>query len=156
MRALPGAALALLVSAAPSLADGTCAEDRIDLRSPKGQARFTVEIADTADERAQGLMFRESLGAMKGMLFVYERAEPVAFWMENTLIPLDIIFAGADGVVVSVQAGAKPLDRTALPSGAPAQFVLEINAGMAARLGIGPGTEMRHPRIGQGAAWPCG
>jgi len=71
MRALPGAALALLVSAAPSLADGTCAEDRIDLRSPKGQARFTVEIADTADERAQGLMFRESLGAMKGMLFVY-------------------------------------------------------------------------------------
>ena len=132
-----------------------CADDRIDLRGDWGSARFTVEVADDPEELARGLMFRESMPASAGMLFVYQRPEQVSFWMRNTLIPLDMLFAGADGVVRRVHAEAKPLDETLIPGGNDIQYVLEINGGLAERLGIEPGTEMRHPRIGQAAAWSC-
>lgn len=132
-----------------------CADDRVDLRGDWGSARFTVEVADDPEEMARGLMFRESMPASAGMLFVYQRPEQVSFWMKNTLIPLDMLFAGADGVVRRVHAEAKPLDETLIPGGNGIQYVLEINGGLAQRLGIGPGTEMRHPRIGQAAAWSC-
>lgn len=151
------ATLALLggLAAGPVLAAG-CAENRADLRGPGGQAGFTVEIADTAEERAQGLMHRESLAASHGMLFIYDREQPVSFWMENTLIPLDMVFIDGRGVVQGVHANARPLDRTAIPSGVAVRLVLEIRGGLAARLGIAPGSELRHPRIEQsGAAWPC-
>jgi uncharacterized membrane protein (UPF0127 family) len=150
------ALLALLLLTGQAATAAECRDAQVDLRGPKGQARFSVEIADTGPERAEGLMFREKMAATHGMLFVYDKAGPVAFWMENTLIPLDMIFVGADGTVVSVHENARPLDRTGIPSGAPAQFVLEINGGMAARLGIAAGSQMRHPRIAQATAvWPC-
>jgi hypothetical protein len=101
-------------------------------------------------------MFRESLPRMSGMLFVFPGERPRSFWMRNTLVSLDIIYFDATGTWVSVQAEAVPLDETALPSGGPAQYVLEVNAGLAERFGMGPGTQMRHPRIDQDiAAWPC-
>lgn len=133
-----------------------CADGRVDLRGDWGSARFTVEVADDPEEMARGLMFRESMPASAGMLFVYERPQPVSFWMRNTLIPLDMLFAGADGVVRRVHSDAKPLDETLIPGGNDIQYVLEINGSLAERLGIEPGTEMRHPRIGQAAAWSCG
>lgn len=119
-------------------------------------ARFNIEVADDDAERAQGLMYRNSLSSSAGMLFVYPDARNVAFWMRNTLIPLDIIFFDERGQFVSVQKKAKPLDETPLPSAGPAQFVLEINGGMAAKLGIGQGSVLSHPTISQlDAILPC-
>ncbi|MEN0079544.1 MAG: DUF192 domain-containing protein [Pseudomonadota bacterium] len=146
----------LLTFAAPTLAYASCSADTVELRGAFGEARFRVEIADDAEERALGLMHRESMPMAAGMLFVYEREEPVAFWMENTLIPLDMIFADADGLVIKVHENAVPLDRTPIPSEGPAQFVLEINGGLAAQIGIDAGDELRHPSIAQETAlWPC-
>jgi uncharacterized membrane protein (UPF0127 family) len=149
------AALIGLALAGP-VAAGDCAENRVDLRGPGREARFTVEIATTPAERARGLMHRERMGASRGMLFVYDHPQRVSFWMENTLIPLDMIFIGADGVVRRVYENARPRDRTAVPGGEDIQYVLEINGGLAARLGIAPGSALRHPSVDPGlAAWPC-
>ncbi|MGC9417924.1 MAG: DUF192 domain-containing protein [Rhodovulum sp.] len=136
-------------------AGAQCAEGVVDLRGDWGSARFAVEIADDEAERAQGLMDRESMPTSSGMLFVYPRPQRVAFWMENTLIPLDMIFLGPRGRVLKVHANARPLDRTPIDGGQGVFAVLEINGGLAKRLGIGPGTEMRHPAFGADAAWPC-
>lgn len=134
-----------------------CAPERVDLRGDWGQARFTVEIADDAAERAQGLMFRENMPRMSGMLFVYETPQPLAFWMRNTLIPLDLLFLDESGTVVTIQRDAVPLDETPLSGGPdPLLAVLEINGGMAARLGITVGSQLRHPQLPQSqASWPC-
>ena len=133
-----------------------CADDQVQLRGDWGSARFDVEIADSAEERALGLMHRESLPMRAGMLFIYPREGTLSFWMQNTLIPLDIIYFDATGAWVSVVAEAVPLDETPRPSEGPAQYVLEINGGLADRFGMGPGTQLRHPAIDQAiAAWPC-
>lgn len=148
---------ALMVGAVATPVFAACQEDRVELRGDWGSARFRVAVADSPAERAQGLMHVEEMARMVGMLFVYERPQSVSFWMENTLIPLDMIFVGPDGVVRHVHANAIPLDRTAIPGGADdIQYVLEINGGLAAEFGIAPGTELRHPAITPDeAAWPC-
>ncbi len=157
LSALAGPAMAQSGPAAADEAAQACPpDDSLDLRGPWGQARITIEIADEPAERARGLMNRESLPRMSGMLFVYDRPQAVAFWMKNTLIPLDMIFADETGRVVRVHEMARPLDETPIPGGESIQYVLEINGGMAAILGIAPGTELRHRRISPGkAAWPC-
>ncbi len=133
-----------------------CTPDHVDLRGEWGTARFAVEVADTPQARSRGLMHRQSMPTMAGMIFFYPAPQNVAFWMRNTLIPLDMIFADRRGVVRRVHANAVPLDETSIPGGPNIQSVLEINGGMAARLGIGPGTQLRHPGFAQGdAAWPC-
>ena len=152
-RGLSLSALLCLLAAPAAHAD--CSDNRADLRGDWGSARFTVEVADDAAERGQGLMHREKLAASAGMLFVYERPQRVAFWMRNTLIPLDMIFIDETGTVKRVHANAVPLDETAIPGGDDIQFVLEINGGLAGRLGIAEGSQLRHPAIGDGAAWPC-
>jgi uncharacterized protein len=148
------------ISAALVLAAGTagadCAPDRVTLSGDWGQAGFAVQVADDVAERSQGLMFVEDMPTMSGMLFVYERPQRASFWMRNTLIPLDMIFADATGRVVTVHENAVPLDETPIPGGDGIQFVLEINGGMAGRLGIAPGDIMQHPAIGPDAAQPCG
>ena len=145
-------ALALL----PGLSAAACAPDRVELRGDFGEAQFRVEVADDPQERSLGLMHRESMPQGAGMLFVYPVEEEVGFWMENTLIPLDMIFMDAAGTVVKVHENAVPLDRTVIRSDFPTQFVLEINGGLAAQLGIAPGAELRHPAIEtETAAWPC-
>ena len=140
--------LLLSLLATPALAD--CADpSTLDVTGGFGSARFRVEVADDPAERARGLMFREELGPREGMLFVYEDERPgIAFWMRNTLIPLDMIFADAEGVIVSVHANAVPLDETPVPAGAPAQFVLEVPGGRAGALGIEAGDRLSHPAIG--------
>jgi len=131
-----------------------CQDASIHLRGDWGQARFSVEVADDPGERAQGLMHRESMPVSAGMLFVYPRPREVRFWMRNTLIPLDMIFADGRGVVVKVHDSAVPGDLTSIPGGDQVQFVLEINGGMAGMLGISEGAELRHPSVRR-AAWPC-
>lgn len=141
---------------AAGVAEASCSPDALDIRGPWGSARFTVELADTPASRAQGLMFRESMPRFSGMFFVFEAAGPVAFWMENTLIPLDMLFADPSGTITRIHHEAQPLDRTSIPGGGNVQYVLEINGAMARRLGITEGSEIRHPAIDQDrAAWPC-
>ena len=149
------AALVLLVSGMS--AQAACREGTLELQSNTGAvSRFSVEVADDARERSKGLMHRESMATAAGMLFVYERPENVSFWMENTLIPLDMIFADPTGTVKHVHQNAVPLDRTPIPGGANIKYVLEINGGLAQRMGIAPGAVLRHPSIDQSiAAFPC-
>ena len=146
----------LLLAPAAVMAEASCAMGRVDLRWPGGHESFAVEVADDGAERAQGLMFRESLDPAAGMLFVYESPRRAQFWMKNTLIPLDMIFADASGRVTRVHSRAIPGDLTSIDGGAGVAFVLEINGGLAEKLGIEPGAELRHPAVGDGAVWPCG
>lgn len=108
---------------------------------------FTVEIADDDATRARGLMFREELAPDNGMLFDFWDERPVAFWMQNTLISLDMLFIKADGTIAKVHAEAVPMDRTSIPSDEPVRFVLEIAGGRAAELGIEAGDVLEHPRV---------
>lgn len=151
-----GLMLAVLLGWAGT-ASAACQVDSVQIRGGGGSAmQFRIEVADDGAERAQGLMFREQMASSAGMLFVYDRPQRTRFWMENTLIPLDMIFADAAGRVTTVHSNAVPRDRTPIDGGAGVQFVLEINGGLATRLGIAPGSELRHPAIDQtNAAWPC-
>lgn len=133
--AAEGKAMVLPVDPAPLVAE-----------TADGQATFKVEIADDAAERTMGLMFRDYLPADHGMLFVFERTQPVGFWMKNTPLPLDLIFIGEDGRVKAVRRG-EPLSEAVIAPDAPVRFVLELNAGTAAAKGIDAGDVMRHPEI---------
>ena len=133
-----------------------CSDDHVQLRGAFGQASFAVEIADTDGERALGLMNRPSMPRFSGMLVVWQTPQHAVFWMENTLIPLDMLFIDSQGVVRTIHENAVPMDRTPIDGGEGIQYVLEINGGMAHRLGLVPGAELRHPAIPQQtAAWPC-
>lgn len=102
-------------------------------------------------------MHVEEMPRLGGMLFVYDHPQMVSFWMENTLIPLDMIFVDETGLVRHVHSNAIPLDRTPIPGGSDdIQYVLEINGGMAETLGIDAGSVLRHPALAQDLAlWPC-
>jgi len=154
-RRRPRALAFLAIFGMSGAAFAECAIDRVDLRGDWGQARFTVELADDAQERSIGLMHRDSMARSAGMLFAYDTPQYVAFWMRNTLIPLDMIFMDSAGVVQRVHENAIPLDETSIEGGEDIQYVLEINGGLAGRLGIAPGTMLRSPAIGDEAAWPC-
>ena len=145
--------LAFTFLAGAALAD--CEPGRVDLRGDWGTARFSVEVADDPQERSVGLMRRESLPRSAGMLFVYERPQRAVFWMKDTLIPLDMIFMDEAGTVTHIHENARPLDLTGIDGGDSVRFVLEINGGLARRLGIAEGSQLRHPAIGDAAAWPC-
>jgi uncharacterized membrane protein (UPF0127 family) len=145
----------LLSSAGVNWAEAICSLDRLDIRWEGGKESFAIEVADDGAERSKGLMHRPALGPASGMLFVYDSPGRVAFWMKNTLIPLDMIFADASGTVTKVHAMAVPLDENPIDGGTDVQFVLEINGGLAGKLGIKPGAELRHPAIGDSAAWSC-
>ncbi len=138
------------------MAQAECSPDTLEVRGQGGVTRFTVEVADSNSERSQGLMFRESMPASAGMLFVYPNPRRASFWMDNTLIPLDMVFADAAGRVTRIHENAKPKDRTPIDGGTGVQFVLEINGGLARRLGIAEGSALRHSSIDPAtAAFPC-
>lgn len=109
--------------------------------------RYQVEIASNDAQRARGLMFRDELPPGRGMLFIHDREEPQAYWMKNTRIPLDILYFDNGRRLVSQQRDVPPCsagDRCPpYPSTAPARYVLEVNAGEAARLGLENGAELR-------------
>ena len=111
-----------------------------------GGQRYAVEIADDQEERARGLMFRDELATGTGMLFIHDRQEPQAYWMKNTRIPLDILYFDDSLALVSQRRDVPPCslgDRCpAYPSNAPARYVLELNAGEAARLELVDGARM--------------
>ncbi len=132
-----------------------CSADRVTITGDFGRANFTVTVADDNMERSRGLMFVEDMPTMTGMLFIYETPRRASFWMRNTLIPLDMLFADPTGVITRIHENAVPLDETSIDGGEGVQYVLEINGGMAARLGIEEGDVMQHPAFGETAAAPC-
>jgi uncharacterized membrane protein (UPF0127 family) len=110
----------------------------LTIHSAIGVHHFTVEVARTPAEQQAGLMFRKSLGGDQGMIFPYDPPQDVAFWMKNTLIPLDMLFIRGDGTIARITT-AKALDETPVPGGEPVAAVLELRAGRAAELGIKEG-----------------
>ena len=110
-----------------------------------GPHAFQVEVVDTDATRERGLMDRRYMAADHGMLFEFDRDEPVSFWMKNTYIPLDMIFIAPTGVVTHVVANAEPLSERVIPSGGPSIAVLELNGGTSAAIGLKAGDKVRYP-----------
>ena len=130
--------LALVLAVAVAPASPVCTV-------PDG-TRVHLELALTDQEKALGLMFRDSLPADAGMLFVFDADSPVPFWMKNTFIPLDLVWLDKDGKVVDVHADTPPCRADPCPSYAPARparTVLEVNGGFAAAHGVKPGAVLR-------------
>lgn len=115
----------------------------LDIVTSSGVRHFTVEIADTDATRERGLMFRKRMPANRGMLFDFGTPQSVTFWMKNTLIPLDMVFIGEDGRVVSIARDAKPMSEALIPSGGPILGVLELRGGRAGEIGVKPGDKVR-------------
>lgn len=147
---------ALFLLCLPGIASAACRADQVQLRGDWGEIRFTVDLAQTNEARARGLMFREHMARGAGMLFVFEQPQRTAFWMKNTLIPLDMLFIDRAGVVTRVHSNAIPGDLTPIEGGDSVFAVLEINGGLAHQYGIVPGSQIQHPVFGGGpAVWPC-
>jgi uncharacterized protein len=125
-----------LAVAAPAQAAGKAT---LEIITRTGVHPFAVELATNDAERARGLMFRKELPDGQGMLFDFEREEPVSFWMHNTYISLDMIFIRSDGRILSIAANTEPMSDKLVPSGGPVRAVLEVIAGTADKLGIAPG-----------------
>lgn len=143
------------VSGAPAARDTVIVyggPDPVIIETGEGEVTLTAEIADTPARRERGLMWREQLADDAGMLFDFEVEQPVAIWMQNTLIPLDIIYIREDGTIAKIIAHAQAMSRRQLPSGEPVLGVLEIGAGRAMELGIEPGDLVRHAMFGTAAS----
>jgi uncharacterized protein len=104
--------------------------------------RFRVEVARSGEEQQRGLMFRTAMGADEGMIFPMSPPRRAAFWMKNTVIPLDIIYIGPDRRVLNIAANAVPYSEASLASAGEVSAVLELNGGRAAQLGIRPGDKV--------------
>ncbi|MGN3975213.1 DUF192 domain-containing protein [Tsuneonella sp. SYSU-LHT278] len=115
----------------------------LTVTTPKGPHTFRVEVASTAAQQAQGLMFRTEMGPDEGMIFPRNPPDVASFWMKNTPLSLDIIFIGTDRRVINVAANTVPYSLAPVGSAGVAGAVLELRAGRAAELGIGPGSEVR-------------
>ena len=143
MRAVStGAALGLALLAGAAHAEAPLEALTIDTAS--GPHRFAVEVMRTEPERERGLMYRKTMAGDHGMLFEYQSAQPVTFWMHNTYLPLDLIFIGKDGRVMNVARDAKPMDDSLIPSAGPALGVLELDAGTAKTIGLKAGDVVHH------------
>ena len=140
-----GAALLSLLLLLPVAACSN--ENSLTIHTDKGDFAFSVEIVDTPAARQKGLMFRESLADDAGMLFDFFEEGNVAFWMSNTLIPLDMLFIRADGTIANIHVNAIPLDLTSIPSEGPVRFVLEIPGGRSLEIGAKAGDRVSHPRV---------
>jgi uncharacterized membrane protein (UPF0127 family) len=152
---LPAILLALLVAglpAAPAAARGGIESGQpqtglkqvaLTIETAGGKRHsFKVEVAATAEQQAHGMMFRTRMAPMTGMIFPMDPPRYAAFWMENTLIPLDLLFIGADGRIRNIIANAVPKSRAQLPSAGPVAAVLELAGGEADRIGAQPGDKV--------------
>lgn len=142
---LVAGAFAMLPKSAEAQGAPAAGLEPLAIVTSSGRHAFQVEVMRTPEQRARGLMHRQFMPADRGMLFDFERTEPVAMWMQNTFISLDMLFIRADGTVARIAADTEPLSTRTISSGEPVLGVLELNAGTAARLGIHPGDKVEHP-----------
>lgn len=139
--------VALALLSAPAVADNAVTFPASSLKVVAASGRthsFTVELAESPDQLARGLMFREKMADDAGMLFNFGRSRPVSMWMKNTLIGLDMLFIDETGRVVGIHERAVPHSEAVISSPGPVKAVLEINAGLAARLGLKAGDRVDH------------
>lgn len=115
--------------------------------SGETRASFRVEVADTAQKRRWGLMYRNELGTDEGMLFVFPDERDQSFWMKNTPLSLDIIFMDTRGRVVGIVHDTVPFSTRSVSVGVPSRYVLEVRAGLARRNGIAVGNTARFKRV---------
>jgi uncharacterized membrane protein (UPF0127 family) len=137
-----------LFGASPSEAQLATFE-RSELTIVSGGKRhlFQIELAISAEQMAQGLMFRRQMAPDAGMLFLHREERELSMWMKNTFIPLDMVFIAADGRITRIAQRTVPQSLATISSDGPAMAVLELNAGTAERLGIKPGDRVEHPGL---------
>ena len=119
--------------------------ENVKLLTAHGTHVIDVDIADTPQEKAQGLMFRTRLQDNRGMLFAYDTPQEITMWMRNTYIPLDMVFIRADGTVHRIEAMTEPLSEDIIASRGDVSACLELAGGAAERLGLKPGDRVEHP-----------
>ena len=145
MRALKWIAFALVgLFVAASLAR-PIGQQTIEIATKSGVHVFTVEIVDNDADRAKGLMYRKELPEGQGMLFDFHRDQEVSFWMQNTYIPLDMIFIRGDGRILHIAENTEPLSTRLIPSNGPVRAVLEVIGGTSRKLGIAAGDRVASP-----------
>ena len=123
--------------------------ERLVIDTKAGPVSFSVELALTADDRATGLMHRQSMAEDHGMLFRFDQTRQVLMWMKNTPLPLDMLFIDPKGIVVGIASDTTPFSEAIIASPGPVRYVLELNAGTAARQGISVGDMARHRAIAE-------
>jgi hypothetical protein len=116
----------------------------LEIVTASGSHEFRVELADTPSERAKGLMFRRAMPQNQGMLFDFHDEVPIMMWMKNTYIPLDMVFVDREGGVTKIAPNAVPMSEETIPGGM-AYAVIELNSGVAEKIGLKPGDRVRHP-----------
>lgn len=119
--------------------------ENLTLVTKSGSFQFTVEVADDANERSKGLMFREEMLLTHGMIFDFGETAPVAMWMKNTPLSLDMVFIKPDGLVAHIATNTTPFSQAIVSSREPVSHVLELNAGMANQIGLKVGDNVVHP-----------
>jgi len=138
------AALAALVfvafaTVAPAYGEDIFKHASLKIETQNGPVQLDVEVADTERKREHGLMFRRSLAANQGIIFLFVREQVITMWMKNTYIPLDMVFIGEDWRIVHIAREAEPFSTDHIGSGYPVLRVLEIAGGQAEKLGLKPG-----------------
>lgn len=127
-----------------NFAQASCPEADFIISGSWGEAAFKVALARTPEQRNRGLMFVTDLPDQSGMLFVYPNPQSVSFWMKNTSIPLDIIFADSNGLILKVFKNAVPFSQASIFGGNNVQYVIEINAGLTEALDIVTGNFIKN------------
>ena len=122
-------------------------KDRLTLKTATGEHVIEIEVAETTEEKALGLMYRPKVPPNTGMLFPYATAQELTMWMRNTYASLDMIFIKADGAVHRIEYGTEPLSERVIASQGLVTAVLELAAGEAQRLGLKPGDRVLHARF---------
>src|SRR5690242_20403650 len=134
--------LALVITVGPSWSAG---QQTLEIASKSGVHVFSVEVVDNDADRAKGLMYRKELPEGRGMLFDFHRDQEVSFWMQNTYIPLDMIFIRGDGRILRIEENTEPLSTRLIPSRGAVRAVLEVIGGTSRKLGIAPGDQVASP-----------
>ncbi|MGB2658378.1 MAG: DUF192 domain-containing protein [Pseudolabrys sp.] len=145
MRALSLVAFTIFALFAAAVPAREAGQQTLEIATKSGGHVFAVEVVDNDADRAKGLMYRKELPEGRGMLFDFHREQEVSFWMQNTYIPLDMVFIRGDGRILRIAENTEPLSTRLIPSGGPVRAVLEVVAGTAQKLGIAPGDRVASP-----------
>jgi len=121
--------------------------ETLTIHTQAGPVRLTVQVADNDATREKGLMFVRSMPENEGMIFDFHSSQAVSFWMHNTYIPLDLLFVAADGRILTIARNARPLDDGLIPSGGRIRAVIEINGGVADKLGVKVGDQVTDEQV---------